>query len=100
MSESVTGSSSGSAVPSASSARARAMATASRFPPPTVPQIRSVATTIFVPASRGACPRTDARVTSTPGSRAARSASTALNQCTSVSSRLGEHVLHALGVRT
>src|SRR3954452_4187692 len=69
--------SSGRASGSASSSRARSTATASRFPPPTEPQVRAAATTILAPASRGACPRTAATVTSTPASRRARSCSTA-----------------------
>ena len=51
----------------ASSSRARATAVASRLPPPTLPHVASAATTIFAPASRGAWPRTDDHVTSTPG---------------------------------
>ena len=34
-----------------------------------LPHVASAETTILAPASRGACPRTEARVTSTPGPR-------------------------------
>ena len=71
---------SGSTVPPASISRARSTAVASRLPPPMLPQVDSAPTTILAPASRGACPRTATRVTSTPGRRSRRSRSTASSQ--------------------
>src|SRR6185312_13245485 len=52
----------------------------SRLPPPTLPQVRSRPTTILAPASRGACPRTSATVTSTPGWPSSRSCWAAFSQ--------------------
>ncbi len=46
------------------------------------PSCRAAETTILVPASRGACPRTLATVTRTPASRSVRRRSTARNQFT------------------
>ena len=74
---------SGSVVDAAISPRAWTTAACSRLPPPIVPQVRSCPTTIFAPASRGACPRTAITVTSTPGCRARRSSDTAVSQCIS-----------------
>src|SRR6516162_252482 len=74
---------SGSVAPHPIIARARATAVASRLPPPTLPQVRSRPTTILAPASRGACPRTSATVTSTPGWPSSRSCCAALSQSTS-----------------
>src|SRR2546427_9870989 len=71
---------SGSAVPDPIISLARATAGASRLPPPTLPQVRSRPTTILAPAPRGACPRTPATVTSTPGSPSSRSCWAALSQ--------------------
>ena len=71
---------SGVVAPAASIARARSMAVSSRLPPPTLPQVRSVPTTILAPASRGACPRTVTTVIRTPGTPSARSCATALSQ--------------------
>ena len=68
-------------------------AVSSRLPPPTLPQVASAATTILAPASRGACPRTSATVTSTPARRSARSSSTAPSQCTSGLRRAGGRLL-------
>src|SRR5439155_1163666 len=63
---------SSSRAPEASRSRAWSTADCSRLPPPIVPQHRRSLTTIFAPASRGACPRTVNTVTSTPGWRARR----------------------------
>ena len=65
---------------SAISSRARATAVSSRLPPPMLPQVSAAPTTIFAPASRGACPRTATTVTSTPGGASRRSCCTRPNQ--------------------
>ena len=74
---------SGSRVPAASNSRAASSADCSRLPPPMLPQQSCADTTIFAPASRGACPRTAITVTSTPGTRCSRSRAIALIQCIS-----------------
>src|SRR5215469_11699673 len=71
---------SGAAAPDPIISLARATAVASRLPPPTLPQVRSRPTTILAPASRGACPRTSATVTSTPGWPSSRSCCAAFSQ--------------------
>src|SRR6516165_5299679 len=71
---------SGSAAPDPIISRARAIAVASRLPPPTLPQLRSRPTTILAPASRGACPRTSATAPSPPGWPSSRSCCAAFSQ--------------------
>src|SRR5215216_5865581 len=95
LSDSAVSNSTGFAPGSASSSRARSTATASTLPPPIDPHVSRTPTTSLAPASRGACPRTDATVTSTPGSRRARRRATALNQ---VVSGMGDGVLCPLGL--
>src|SRR5690606_4175316 len=67
----------------ASIPRARSTAVISMLPPPMLPQVLAPETTIFVPASRGACPRTSMTVTSTCATPSARNVATASTQSTS-----------------
>src|SRR5690349_21245919 len=81
------------------SSRARSIATASRLPPPMDPDVVVEVTTILAPAVRGAWPRTEASVTSTPGSRRARNRVTASSQAVSATGRLQYPFEDALGPR-